>query len=114
MSMRDPFSHSTPYAKELSEQKKDWQPCAACHDAPPDLFFFDNEESNTIAKKICSTCPVRKQCLEYALAIRPSDGVWGGLTADERHKVQKRLRGGSKEPRTVQETVKEILRHNTA
>jgi WhiB family redox-sensing transcriptional regulator len=41
------------------------------------------------AKLICSTCPVRIECLEYALRIREPHGVWGGLNELERRLLLK-------------------------
>jgi WhiB family redox-sensing transcriptional regulator len=45
-----------------------------------------------IAKRICSECPVREACLDYALRMREPEGIWGGLTADERRKLLRRSR----------------------
>jgi WhiB family redox-sensing transcriptional regulator len=36
------------------------------------------------AKRHCARCPVREACRDYAIANDETDGVWGGLTADER------------------------------
>jgi len=36
------------------------------------------------AKAICAECPVRAECLDYALDIREPHGIWGGLTEAER------------------------------
>jgi WhiB family redox-sensing transcriptional regulator len=36
------------------------------------------------AKSICAECPVRAECLDYALSIREPHGIWGGLTEAER------------------------------
>jgi WhiB family redox-sensing transcriptional regulator len=36
------------------------------------------------AKAVCAGCPVRIQCLDYAVASGERYGVWGGLTSDER------------------------------
>lgn len=58
----------------------DWFEDAACQDAPTDVFFPASESHSDVAKAVCAVCPVREECLEHALAIRPSDGVWGGLT----------------------------------
>lgn len=40
-----------------------------------------------LARRICHQCPVRVECLQYALATEVEyfrHGMWGGLTADER------------------------------
>jgi WhiB family redox-sensing transcriptional regulator len=39
---------------------------------------------------MCSTCPVRSECLEYAIAAEERWGVWGGLTAPERERLMRR------------------------
>jgi WhiB family redox-sensing transcriptional regulator len=36
------------------------------------------------AKRICAECPVRSECLDYALSIREPHGIWGGLNESER------------------------------
>jgi hypothetical protein len=36
------------------------------------------------AKKICASCPVRQECLNYAIENKLSLGVWGGMTYRER------------------------------
>lgn len=36
------------------------------------------------ALEICESCPVKAQCLQWALDNREVDGIWGGTTADER------------------------------
>jgi hypothetical protein len=35
------------------------------------------------ARAICAECPVRVQCLAYALRTRPTAALWGGMTAEE-------------------------------
>ena len=40
------------------------------------------------AKSYCARCPVIDACLEHALAVRESHGVWGGLNTDERRALQ--------------------------
>ena len=41
------------------------------------------------AKKICSECPVKKTCLDYAMSVPFDSGIWGGLTPNERLRVRK-------------------------
>ena len=58
---------------------------AACHSSDPELFYSDAAKVVAEAKAICAGCPVRTQCLAYAMAIQEFDwGIWGGLTANER------------------------------
>jgi len=37
-----------------------------------------------LAKSLCAECPIRKDCLEYAVEAQEEWGIWGGLTARER------------------------------
>ena len=55
-----------------------------------DLFFPVSEKEHEqiqAAKTICSRCPVRQACLQYALTRGEDHGVWGGLTEGERREV---------------------------
>jgi WhiB family transcriptional regulator, redox-sensing transcriptional regulator len=63
---------------------------ALCNDADTSVFFPVSDTFAGEAKAICAECPVAAACLEYAIATRQSDGVWGGLTAIERHRVVRR------------------------
>jgi WhiB family redox-sensing transcriptional regulator len=55
-------------------------------------FFPSNDEELAAAKAICAACPVRDKCLEWAMATRQDDGVWGGLTEVERRRLRRRRR----------------------
>ncbi len=69
-----------------------WQHYAACRGADASHFFAPNyfekrsqkNAREALAKALCVRCPVRVDCLEYALAIREGHGIWGGLNEMER------------------------------
>ena len=42
------------------------------------------------AKGICAACPVRSDCLAHAVVNGERDGIWGGLTEEERPKNPKK------------------------
>ena len=76
-----------------TERSEDWRDDAACRpgtNVDPELFFFDGKGTYAqtkfdIAKAICfGSCPVREECLQYALESREAHGIYGGLTPDER------------------------------
>ncbi len=69
-----------------------WQSRGLCRGLPPDIFFPDDRGSSDIAKRICAGCPVRAECLEYALAIREPFGVWGGASERDRRRITKARR----------------------
>jgi WhiB family redox-sensing transcriptional regulator len=57
--------------------QQDWQERALCAQTDPEAFFPEKGGSTREAKRICSGCEVRAECLEYALAF---DQTWCGLT----------------------------------
>lgn len=75
----------------------DWRSRAVCGNARAWLFFGPDGEGpaerairESKAKAICAACPVRAECLEYALRHRVRHGVWGGCNEEER--FRERLR----------------------
>lgn len=73
----------------------DWQRSALCAQTDPDLFFPDSHqprryaEATQWAKAVCVQCPVRLDCLEYALTLTERHGIWGGLSEDELHQLDR-------------------------
>lgn len=53
-----------------------------------DKFFSFKDEDIVAAKLICEDCPVRQECLDYAMEYGENDGIWGGLTQQERADLQ--------------------------
>ncbi|MET9022053.1 WhiB family transcriptional regulator [Actinopolymorpha sp. NPDC004070] len=49
-----------------------------CRSSDPELFFAESPSDVEFAKTICHDCPIRRECLEGALARREPWGVWGG------------------------------------
>lgn len=73
-----------------------WWNEAACRDADPELFFpisATAASGSTIsrAKQVCASCPVSSPCLSYALTHRQEQGIWGGLTDEERQSLRRKL-----------------------
>ena len=67
-----------------------WQSDSLCAQTDPEAFFPEKGGSTRDAKKICSSCEVRAQCLDYALRNDERFGIWGGLSERERRKLRKR------------------------
>lgn len=61
-----------------------WIREAACANEPTDLFFPEDPTGSELAKAICGDCKVRTECLGYAIDLPALDGIWGGLTRQER------------------------------
>lgn len=74
---------------------EDWQAGAACRGQSAVIFFapthFERKEARAVrerqAKAVCASCPVRKDCLSFALRIREPHGIWGGLNEIERRSI---------------------------
>ena len=67
-----------------------WQERALCAQTDPEAFFPEKGGSTREAKRVCATCEVREECLEYALANDERFGIWGGLSERERRKLKRR------------------------
>jgi WhiB family redox-sensing transcriptional regulator len=67
-----------------------WQERALCAQTDPEAFFPEKGGSTREAKKVCTTCEVRGDCLEYALNNDERFGIWGGLSERERRKLKRR------------------------
>ncbi len=74
-----------------------WQDRAACTGMDRRLFFGpddeprpDREIREAKAKAVCKRCPVRVQCLDYALRHSIRHGIWGGLNEEERARERRR------------------------
>jgi WhiB family redox-sensing transcriptional regulator len=66
--------------------RPEWMDHGACVGANADLFFPPRGTTAPIkeAKAICADCPVRHDCLEWAIDHHEVHGVWGGTSAKER------------------------------
>lgn len=69
-----------------------WRTKAACHGLDPQIFYPETDDEAEAAKEVCDLCPVRGACLEYALARREKEGLWGGCTERERRRIIRQRR----------------------
>ena len=65
----------------------------------PDAYFPEDLgpgelQGRKMARELCQRCPLRLQCLEYALEAREQFGIWGGLTTRERQILNAKRRAG--------------------
>ncbi|MEU7832044.1 WhiB family transcriptional regulator [Nonomuraea sp. NPDC052129] len=65
-----------------------WLRGGACRSSDPELFFplAPSATQEARAKAVCATCQVLTECRSYALTAGESDGIWGGLTPEERRR----------------------------
>ena len=75
-----------------------WMAAGSCADKPPALFFPSDGVGVEVAKRVCEECPVKSECLEFALENRIDHGVWGGTSERQRRRIVKaRLADGSRQ-----------------
>ncbi len=89
----DPVQLGVPGVRRPTEGDENalaWQSDALCAQTDPEAFFPEKGGSTRDAKRICTTCDVRGECLEYALNNDERFGIWGGLSERERRKLKRR------------------------
>jgi WhiB family transcriptional regulator, redox-sensing transcriptional regulator len=74
-------------------ESRNWWPLAACQAVSTELFFPVTEAGPgrlqvARAKAICTSCRVRRECLDYAMSTHQAHGVWGGLSESERRSLR--------------------------
>jgi WhiB family redox-sensing transcriptional regulator len=78
----------------LAIPRKDWFSLASCKGKTELMFPKQHKVITYIAqaRAICKTCPVKNECLEYALEFPAADmhGVWAGLTSRQLAAEQRR------------------------
>ena len=78
-------------AEARSDTARTWASQALCVGADPELFFPPGDGPAIEARRICALCPVRGQCLAYAVIADEPSGIWGGLDPRERHNLRRQL-----------------------
>jgi WhiB family redox-sensing transcriptional regulator len=76
---------------------EEWRELGSCRQLDTALFFpigqtGEAEVKIARAKKVCVTCPVRQQCLEFAITTNQEYGVWGGHSEEERRVIRRQWR----------------------
>lgn len=69
-----------------------WTRRALCADADPEIFFPAHDDPATEARQICARCPVRINCLQFALHSHEPYGIWGGLEPGEQASLRRKIR----------------------
>ena len=78
---------ATPWVDGSSSEEA-WRLNALCAETDPEAFFPEKGGSTREAKRVCSGCEVRAECLEFALANDERFGIWGGLSERERRRLR--------------------------
>lgn len=59
-----------------------------------DIFYVEDWEEEKVerAKGYCEACPVRAECLDFAIGMREREGIWGGKTGNGRRSLLNKMR----------------------
>lgn len=67
-----------------------WATDAACKGMNPEWFFPERGQESPNTARVCRGCPVRMECLMWAIENNETHGWWGGAAP----RLRRRLRGG--------------------
>jgi len=85
-------------AGDLKPPSLAWRKKSACRGAKPQRFYpedwevWDEDAIEAVKEEFCNQCPVREECLDFAIGTREIEGMWGGMTHSERKSHIRRLR----------------------
>lgn len=74
-------------------ERPEWMQRASCRGLGPEQFYPHDAEAPVPAiRAMCAACPVRAECLAYALNTpeRDDHGIWGGLSKNDRGRIRDR------------------------
>lgn len=80
---------SQPKGQTVGTRNLEWKSAAACRTVDTSIFFPDNDAAAAPALAVCARCPVREECLDFALQTRQHEGIWGGTTESERRRLRR-------------------------
>lgn len=87
--MNDIFDTFDPALAVPITEERPWAAFAVCRDRDPDAFFPVTPEGEREAIRVCHGCPVRMDCLEFAIESRVRFGIWGGMTEKQRQALRR-------------------------
>lgn len=79
-----PYKAAEHFYRLLQARKKSWAPLSSCWTIPVSTMFPRSTiQEIAVAKEICTTCPVTRECLKLALVNQEEYGVWGGYSSKD-------------------------------
>lgn len=82
------------WGKWSRTMQTEWMNRGKCREVSWEVFFPHVGAGVIVAKTICATCRVRRECLDYALDHHINHGVWGGSSERERARTLRLRRTG--------------------
>jgi WhiB family transcriptional regulator, redox-sensing transcriptional regulator len=77
---------------QIEWTEQEWRNRAACKGEPTQIFFAVQGQDVRVARKICNNCPVRVECLQWAVDASIQHGIFGGRVPRERRALRKGYR----------------------
>ena len=77
-----------PSLADLIPARPAWMARAACREVDTAVFFPSRGEATDEARAVCAACPVRRECLAYAVESE-EEGVWAGTSKRERRAMRR-------------------------
>ena len=77
----------------LPEIRPDWMQEAACRGHDPSLWYpeLGETEKRNEALRICTSCPVKKECLDWAFEVDDRWAILGNKTPKQRTRIRQRM-----------------------
>ena len=76
-----------------------WHEQGVCQSVDPEQWFLEGTGKWAPCFTICTTCPVKRECLKQSFDEAAEFGVWGGLSATRRIQLLKSYRSRTKHDR---------------
>ena len=92
----DAVENVSPVVVQLM-RRPHWQALAACRGQRVEMFIPDRGGPSARAKQLCARCPVKAECLRFALAIPDLVGYWAGTNERERRRLRAMRRRAMRE-----------------
>ncbi len=103
---------SNKYRRGLTDEQgeRDWVKQADCLDEDTEIFYPKNGRDFIAKLAICETCPVRNDCLAYALKHKDVNGIWGGSSGNERRAILKDIKSKKIKKSEIDDYVAELAK----
>ena len=69
-----------------------WMGRASCKNLDVEMFFPKRGLPKKEVVRICGACPVREECLSFAVLNGERQGMWGGLTSGARRGMYSKIK----------------------
>lgn len=83
-----------PHFRQRDSSEQAWRRQGLCWGMDPGLWYPTRDDGLSPAIAVCRSCPVRPECLRYALDNNEDDGIWGGTSARQRRRIRAARRRG--------------------